>query len=90
MMLVAAASDTQTFWLIALGVGAVVVLVVTALLSLLLRVVQDIDSGVETLTATATEVAANTAAIQELPKTAAVLRDIREEASIHDDFLRSR
>lgn len=87
-MLVTAASDTHAFWLIALGMGAVVVLVVIALLTLLLRLVQDIDSGVETLTATATDVSGNTAAILELPKTAAVLRDIREEALIHDEFLR--
>lgn len=89
-MLVTAASDTHAFWLIALGMGAVVVLVVIALLTLLLRVVKDIDGGVEVLTATATEVAGNTAAIMELPKTAAVLRDIREEALIHHEFLRQQ
>lgn len=89
-MLITAASENGTFWLIALGMGAVVVLVVIALLTLLLRVVQDIDSGVETLTATATDVAGNTVAILELPKTAGVLGDIREEATIHHDFLRSQ
>ncbi|MGH3991539.1 MAG: hypothetical protein ACRDSN_03640 [Pseudonocardiaceae bacterium] len=89
-MLVTAASNTHTFWLIALGMGAVVVLVVIALLTMLLRLIQDIDAGVEALTATATDVAGNTAAIMELPKTAAVLRDIREEALIHHEFLRSQ
>jgi hypothetical protein len=87
-MLLAAASDNHAFWIIALGMGAVVVLVVIALLTLLLRLAQDIDTGVETLTATATDVAGNTSALMELPKTASVLREIREEAMIHDDFLR--
>jgi hypothetical protein len=85
-----AASDTHAFWLVALGMGAVVLLVVIALLTLLLRLVRDIDSGVESLTATAGEVAGNTAAIMELPKTAAVVRDIREEALLHDEFLRAQ
>lgn len=89
-MLVTAASENHTFWLIALGMGVVVVIVVIALLTLLLRLIQDIDSGVEILTATATDVAGNTAAIMELPKTAAVLSDIREEALIHDEFLRQQ
>lgn len=89
-MALTAVSDTHTFWLIALGMGAVVVLVVIALLTLLLRVIQDIDAGVETLTTTATEVAGNTAAIMELPKTAAVLKDIREEALIHHELLRQQ
>ena len=85
-----AATENDTFWLIALGMGAVVVLVVVALLTLLLRLAQDIDSGVERLNATAGEVAGNTAAIMELPKTAAVVKEIREEALIHDAFLRQR
>jgi hypothetical protein len=76
--------------LIALGIGAVVILVVIALLTLLLRVAKDIDSGVATLTATAAGVAGNTAAIMELPTTAGVLRDIRDEAMLHDEFLRGR
>ncbi len=88
-MLIAAA-ETHTFWLITLGMGAVVVLVVIALLTLLLRLVKDIDSGVEILTATATDVAGNTVAIMELPTTATVLRDIREEALIHYEFLRQQ
>lgn len=89
-MLLAAASDGHAFWGIALGMGAVVILVVIALLTLLLRVAKDIDSGVETLTATATGVAGNTAAIMELPQTAGVLREIRDEAMLHDEFLRGR
>ena len=87
-MTLIAAADNHAFWLIALGMGAVVVLVVIALLTLLLRLVNDIDAGVEVLTATATEVAGNTAAIMELPKTAAVVKDIREEALIHHELLR--
>ena len=88
-MLLAAAADGHAFWLIALGMGGVVVLVVIALLTLLLRVVNDIDSGVEALVETATQVMGDTASIMELPKTAGVLRDIRDEALVHDEFLRS-
>jgi cytochrome bd-type quinol oxidase subunit 1 len=89
-MALTAASQVHTFWYIALGMGLVVVLVVIALMALLLRLVEDIDEGVEVLTATATDVAGNTAAIMELPKTAAVLSDIREEALIHHEFLRQQ
>ena len=88
-MLLAAAADGDTFWMIALGMGAVVVLVVIALLTLLLRVVRDIDSGVEALVDTATQVAGDTASLMELPKTAGVLREIRDEALVHGEFLRS-
>ena len=82
-----ALEETHTFWQISLGVGAVVVLVVAALITLLLRLLKDIDAGVEAASAMAKDVAANTVAIEELPTTAAVLRDIREEAQIHYDLL---
>ena len=82
-----ALEETQTFWLVALGSGAVVVLVVIALMTLLLRLLKDIDAGVEAASAMAKDVAANTVAIEQLPITASVLRDIREEAQIHYDLL---
>jgi len=86
-MMWVALEETHTFWQISLGIGAVVVLVVVALMTLLLRLLKDIDSGVEAASAVAKDVAANTAAIEELPTTASVLRDIREEAQIHHDLL---
>jgi hypothetical protein len=82
-----AVEETQTFWQISLGIGAVVLLVVIALMYLLLRLLKDIDSGVEAASTVAKSVAGNTVAIEELPTTASVLRDIREEAQIHYDLL---
>lgn len=86
-MIQIALEETHTFWQITLGIGAVVVLVVIALMALLLRLLKDIDAGVAEASATARGVADNTVAIQELPTTASVLRDIREEAMAHHDLL---
>ncbi len=82
-----ALEETHTFWQITLGTGAVVVLVVIALMTLLLRLLKDIDTEVEATAAMAKDVAANTVAIEELPSTASVLRDIRDEAEIHYELL---
>lgn len=82
-----ALAETDTFWYVALGTGAVVILVVIALMTLLLRLLKDIDVGVMGVSAMAKDVAANTVAIEELLTTASVLRDIREEALIHYDLL---
>lgn len=81
------ALETHTFWQITLGIGAVVALVVIVLMTLLLRLLKDIDTGVQSASAMAKNVAGNTAAIEELPTTAAVLEDIREEALIHYELL---
>lgn len=81
------ALETHTFWLITLGIGAVVALVVIVLMTLLLSLLKDIDAGVASASTVARSVAANTVAIQQLPTTASVLRDIREEALIHYDLL---
>ncbi len=51
-----------TFWWVALGIGLVVWLVVIALLTLLLRLVQDIDGGVIGVRDTLHRVAGNTSA----------------------------
>lgn len=89
-MQLAIAIQTHTFWEITLGIGAVVALVVIALMTLLLHLLKDIDRGVEGASDVAKEVAGNTVAIEELPTTAAVLRDIREEALIHYELLSSQ
>ncbi len=60
---------------------------VIVLLTLLLRLLKDVDNGVQGASAMAKNVAANTVAIEELPTTASVLRDIREEALIHYELL---
>jgi hypothetical protein len=85
--MVIALSETDTLWQVAVGMGAVVVLVVIALLTLLLRFVADIEAGAQAIVTRADEVAANTVALDELAKTSDVLGDIREEALIHLDFL---
>lgn len=86
-MTLLALEETHTFWQIALGIGLVVVLVVVALLTLLLRLLKDVDVGVQAASATAKDVAGNTAAIEELSTTATVLREIRAEMQIHHDLL---
>ncbi len=81
------ALETHTFWQVTLGIGGVVALVVIVLMILLLRLLKDIDTGVEAASTMAKKVAANTVAIEELPTTASVLEDIREEALIHYELL---
>ncbi|MGH2773203.1 MAG: hypothetical protein ACRDIU_08735 [Actinomycetota bacterium] len=76
-----------TTWYIALGIGLVVILVAATLLTLLVRLVQDIDTGVFGVWEMAKRVAANTATTWMLVQTAAIVDDIKQEALIHDDFL---
>lgn len=75
-----------TVWWIALGIGAVVLVVVVALLTLLLRFVHDIDSGVAEVWSTATKLAANTATAWQLQGTANTVAKIKEEARRHDQL----
>ena len=75
--------DNATWWGIALGVGAVVLLVVLVLLLALYRNVRTIDSEVATLVDVGGGVAADTTKIRDLLTTAAVLKQIRREALIH-------
>ena len=90
-MIELALSDSEkTTWLISLGLGFVVLLVVIALLTLLLRFVREIDTGVAALWESAKRVAANTATTWQLNQTAAVLEEIKKEALIHDEFLESK
>lgn len=83
----AVTSDEQTIWLMSLGIGLVVVFVVIALLTLLLRIVIDIDESVKDVWRSATRVAANTATTWQLRDTAATMEAIREEAWRHDALL---
>lgn len=77
-------------WQIALGIGAVVIAVVIALLTLLLRIVQEIDMNVFGVWEMAKRLAANTATTWQLHKTAAVLEEIKREALQHDELLGSK
>lgn len=87
MSVLAFAAEEVTFWWIGLGIGLVVVLVVIALLTLLLRLVQDIDSGVFGVWEMAKRVAANTATTWMLAKTSMGLEDLKQEALLHDQLL---
>ncbi len=89
-MELAFAPEEETVWLIGLGIGLVVVLVVIALTTLLLRIVQDIDTGVMGVWEMAKRVAANTATTWQLTQTASTLNEIKQEALIHDQLLGQR
>lgn len=77
----------QTFWLIALGIGLVVVAVVIALLTLLVRLVSYIDEGVAEVWATATRLAANTATTWQLQNSLHATRQLKDEIRRHDQLL---
>lgn len=76
-----------TFWYVALGIGFVVVLVVIALLTLLLRLVQDIDNGVIGVRDTLHRVAGNTSATYLIAETAKGVDDVLNEGLQHHLFL---
>jgi len=78
--------DTSVWW-VALALGAVVLVVVAALLAFLYRQVCAIESGVTPLVGAGEGVVANTAKIRDLLTTAAVLNQIKAEAVVHDDYL---
>lgn len=86
----ALASGEITMWWIAIGIAAVVLIVVIALLQLLLRFVGDIDTNVSDLWETAERVAANTATTWMLGATAQGLEELRNEAQEHDRLLEAR
>lgn len=90
MTLLALVAEYQTFWWIALGTGAVVLVVVIALLTILLRTVQRIDDGVREVWETATRLASNTATTWQLRETAGALEEIKAEALRHDELLQSK
>ncbi len=83
-------AEEITMWQIALGIGAVVIAVVIALLTLLLKIVQEIDTNVFGVWEMAKRLAANTATTWQLNKTAAVLEEIKREALRHDELLGSK
>lgn len=85
-----AVSETHTFWSVALGLGAVVLLVVIVSMALLLSYLKDIGSSVTRLLEVGTEVAHNTEPIGQLADTGPVLEMIKEEALVQDGYLESQ
>lgn len=80
-------SQEKVFWYIALGLGFVVILVVIALLTLLSRLVDDIDVGVDRLWTVTKRMAQNTTATYQFAGTGSILRALREEVIRHDKML---
>lgn len=89
-MTLLAVSEQKVFWEITLGMGLVVILVVIALLTLLTRLVRDIDVGVSALWTMAKRMAANTATTYQFGNNAAIVDEIREELEAHDELLSRR
>lgn len=85
-MILQYAPQEIAMWTIALGIGAVVIAVVIALLTLLLRFVQDIDRGVADVWQMATKLAANTATAWQLQGTANTVDKLKEEIRRHDQL----
>lgn len=86
-MTLSLAVAANTLWAIALVIGLVAALVVAALLTVLVRTVDDIDSSAGALLEVAGKVAANTAHIPQLQATAPVLGQIIDEALVQDRYM---
>jgi hypothetical protein len=87
MFLLGVDSDEKVLWQIALGMGLVVIIVVIALLTLLHRLVREIDNSVYSLWTVTKRVAQNTTGLYQLAGTGSVLRALREELIRHDKLL---
>jgi hypothetical protein len=85
----ALAAEELTLWRIIVGVGAVVIAVVILLLTFLLRVVREIDTGVGDVLAVAGGVVTNTVNLEALETTLAGCEAIREEVRLHNEHLGS-
>ena len=81
------AVSANTLWAISLVIGLVAALVVAALLTILVRTVDDIGRSVGGLLEVAGKVAGNTANIPQLEATAPVLGLIVEEAVVQDRYM---
>ena len=90
MFLLALNSDAKVLWYITLGMGLVVILVVIALVTLLSKLVRDIDVGVASLWTVTKRLAQNTTGLYQLAGTGSVLRALREELIRHDKLLADR
>jgi hypothetical protein len=76
-----------SLWQVSLAVGAVVIIVVIALLGLLLHLVRSIEGGVQQLLGVAVGVAGNTASIKLALEVAKTLDQVTEEAGRHARLL---
>lgn len=86
-MILALAPEEITFWQVILVIGAIVIVAVIALLSLLLYFVRSIETGVQRLGGVAQGVAGNTANIKVALAVADSLDEIADEARRHARLL---
>ncbi|MGH3766345.1 MAG: hypothetical protein ACRDS0_16360 [Pseudonocardiaceae bacterium] len=86
-MVLALAAEEITFWQVLLVIGAVVLVAVIALLSLLLYLVGSIDTGVQRLRDAAQGVRGNTANIKVALAVADSLDEVVAEAGRHAQLL---
>jgi hypothetical protein len=87
LALAALADEEIRFWQISLVLGAVVIVVVVALLSLLLYLVRSIEVGVQQLSEVAQGVAGNTANIKVALAVIDSLDEVSDEARRHAQLL---
>ncbi len=80
-------ADELVLWRITLGIGAVVILVVIILLTLLNSFVRDIDRNVDTLWTMTKRMAVNTTGLYQLAGTGSIVRALREELLRHEKLL---
>jgi hypothetical protein len=80
-------ADERVFWMMVLGLGLVVLLVVIILLTMLVSLVHDIDDRVAYLWTVTKRTAINTTGLYQFAGTASILRALREELLRHEKLL---
>jgi hypothetical protein len=79
--------DERALWMVVLGIGLVVCIVVIVLLWLLISIVHDIDDRVAYLWTVTKRTAINTTGMYQFAGTASILRAMREELLRHEKLL---
>jgi hypothetical protein len=79
--------DERALWMVVLGIGLVVCIVVIVLLWLLISIVHDIDDRVAYLWTVTKRTAINTTGLYQFAGTASILRALREELLRHEKLL---
>jgi hypothetical protein len=79
--------DERALWMVVLGIGLVVCIVVVVLLWLLISFVHDIDDKVAYLWTVTKRTAINTTGLYQFAGTASILRAMREELLRHEKLL---
>ena len=80
-------AEERVLWMIVLGIGLVVCLVVILLLTFLWSLVRDIDERVAYLWVVTKRTAINTTGLYQFAGTASILRALREEFLRHEKLL---